>query len=383
MHNKFCLIDEKVVITGSYNWSRRARKNRENIMIIKDSPRLIGQFLGEFNQIKLFFNTSNENDIKELNKINYEKVFDRLKTILQLIERTVFEEIEGQLIEIERLLSDDRYDTITQEVNDVLTTTRSRDYDAAEKIIKTLIAKHQQMVVFGDLDIPQLEFDKEILSIQLSALEEERSEVLRLIRRFEARYNIELGALILEILQLKKDFSKQKNEGEAFEEANSQYEKFKETYCQLSGNNIDVLSEEEEHDIKKLFKKASKMCHPDLVQEEFKALANQTFIELRDAFESGNLKKVKEILRELEANNWIKSSSAIINTKYTQLMHQVSVLRRRVTELMEELLSLRSSESYQIISSIQNWDSFFKDSKIRLKEELETLRTHEPINQNR
>lgn len=38
MHNKFCVIDNQVVITGSYNWSSNAEfKNDENITIIKDN----------------------------------------------------------------------------------------------------------------------------------------------------------------------------------------------------------------------------------------------------------------------------------------------------------------------------------------------------------
>ena len=37
MHNKFCVIDYKTVITGSYNWTNNATTNEENIVIINDS----------------------------------------------------------------------------------------------------------------------------------------------------------------------------------------------------------------------------------------------------------------------------------------------------------------------------------------------------------
>lgn len=36
MHNKFCIIDLKTVILGSYNWTNKAKHNSENISIIKD-----------------------------------------------------------------------------------------------------------------------------------------------------------------------------------------------------------------------------------------------------------------------------------------------------------------------------------------------------------
>lgn len=36
MHNKYCIIDSKVVIYGSYNWSDNARKNIEHIIIVNN-----------------------------------------------------------------------------------------------------------------------------------------------------------------------------------------------------------------------------------------------------------------------------------------------------------------------------------------------------------
>ncbi len=38
MHNKFCVIDDEIVITGSYNWTKAAREdNDENIVLIRCS----------------------------------------------------------------------------------------------------------------------------------------------------------------------------------------------------------------------------------------------------------------------------------------------------------------------------------------------------------
>ncbi len=37
MHNKFCVIDYKTVITGSYNWTKNAASNEENIIVLHNS----------------------------------------------------------------------------------------------------------------------------------------------------------------------------------------------------------------------------------------------------------------------------------------------------------------------------------------------------------
>jgi phosphatidylserine/phosphatidylglycerophosphate/cardiolipin synthase-like enzyme len=50
-HHKFCVVDIKTVITGSYNWTYRAkgRSKRENVVIIKDNQDLCEFFSDEFN----------------------------------------------------------------------------------------------------------------------------------------------------------------------------------------------------------------------------------------------------------------------------------------------------------------------------------------------
>jgi len=49
MHNKFAIIDNSTLITGSYNWTHSAEElNDENLLIIKDEKRLIHKFSGKF-----------------------------------------------------------------------------------------------------------------------------------------------------------------------------------------------------------------------------------------------------------------------------------------------------------------------------------------------
>jgi hypothetical protein len=52
MHNKFCIIDNQVLINGSYNWTYYAEsKNRENILIIKDERDVLQAFETEFSKL--------------------------------------------------------------------------------------------------------------------------------------------------------------------------------------------------------------------------------------------------------------------------------------------------------------------------------------------
>ncbi len=51
LHDKFCVIDFKKVITGSYNWTYKASHNSENILILND-PTVATQYIIRFEQQK-------------------------------------------------------------------------------------------------------------------------------------------------------------------------------------------------------------------------------------------------------------------------------------------------------------------------------------------
>ncbi len=75
MHNKFCVIDNKTVINGSYNWTLNASTNEENIQITYDNSEFAERFSTQFDNlvksckpIDDYFEYSLEN----LNNINWE-----------------------------------------------------------------------------------------------------------------------------------------------------------------------------------------------------------------------------------------------------------------------------------------------------------------------
>ncbi|KAJ8655923.1 hypothetical protein O0I10_008363 [Lichtheimia ornata] len=68
MHNKFAIIDGKILITGSYNWSKHARyENQENI-IITNVPNCVQAFEQEFECLWKQFDESTASPEKEKKK---------------------------------------------------------------------------------------------------------------------------------------------------------------------------------------------------------------------------------------------------------------------------------------------------------------------------
>ena len=57
MHNKMAILDNSVVITGSFNWTSQAvNKNQDNILFIEDKN-IANQYTDYYNQIWNSFNT--------------------------------------------------------------------------------------------------------------------------------------------------------------------------------------------------------------------------------------------------------------------------------------------------------------------------------------
>lgn len=57
LHDKFCVIDFRKVITGSYNWTYKAAHNSENILILND-PSVATQYITRFEQQKAKYTPS-------------------------------------------------------------------------------------------------------------------------------------------------------------------------------------------------------------------------------------------------------------------------------------------------------------------------------------
>ncbi|XP_032086946.1 mitochondrial cardiolipin hydrolase [Thamnophis elegans] len=59
MHHKFAIVDEKVLITGSLNWTTQAiQTNRENVLVLEDQA-LVNIFQAEFEKIWETYNPAN------------------------------------------------------------------------------------------------------------------------------------------------------------------------------------------------------------------------------------------------------------------------------------------------------------------------------------
>lgn len=359
MHNKFCVIDYSTVITGSYNWSYKAETNFENVIINYNDTALAEQFIEEFNQIRKHY-YPDEPIVEIIFPLN--KIIKRLEILKNYI---ILEDIEELKKETNKLKEYDFNTDLLEIINEI----QKEEFASALNKIQNFISHNQQLAIWNDPEIGALKLEIKNLENQLNAFDNEKIELEKVLFDFQHRHTIELGNIILEILKLRK--LKFKDNKEKFEDAEKDYKQYSEQYETEKEKQQFDLSDEEKLELKKKFRKATFLCHPDKVNDEFKDAAQKIFIDLKAAYETNDLKKVNEILNDLE-KGFFKSKSDTVSEK-DLLKLAIAKLRRQIEILETEIGTIKQSETFTAIVSIEDWDEYFSSTKEKLENEFKEL----------
>jgi hypothetical protein len=360
MHNKFCIIDYNIVITGSYNWSYKAATNFENIIVNYNDTSLAEQFVNEFIQIKNKYypdEPSSENDFP------IEKIIKRLEILKNFI---ILEDIDDLKSGVTKLV----IYNFNEDIKVIIDAIGKEEFSLAISKIQSFINSYKQVSIWNDPEVAGLKLEIKMLENQLNAFDNEKIELEKLLYDFLYRHSIELGEIILGILKLKKikdkdDAKKAAEAEEDYNQYNKQFES-KKNKCQFE------LNEEEKVELKKKFRKASTICHPDKVSEEQKSEAAEVFMSLKEAYDQNDLEKVTRILKDLENGNPFRSSGDTITEKEL-LKEAVIKLRHKLHLLEAQIINIKESETFVTVNAIKDWDSYFSDNKEQLQKELESL----------
>jgi len=361
MHNKFCVIDYCTVISGSYNWSYKAENNFENVIITSSDTILAKQFIAEFDNIrKLYYPDAAKEEITfPLNKI-----IKRLEILKNYILLEDIEELDKETYKL-------REYEFNSDLLEIIVNVEKEEFASAIAKIQNFISKNQQLSIWTDPEIAALKLEIKNLENQLNGYDNEKIELEKLLSEFQHRHTIELGDIILDILKLRK--RKYKSDKTKYEEAENDEKQYREEVNTEKEKEIYELTDEQKIELKKKFRKATVLCHPDKVSDEFKESAQKIFIELKQAYDSNDLKKVSEILEELEKGNFFKAKSETVLEK-DLLKAAIAKLRRQIKILETDIITIKGSETFKTIIDIENWDEYFNSIKEKLQREFEELK---------
>jgi len=299
------------------------------------------------------------------------QILKHLKAISTFIDLEDDEQILGQVVKLKVL-------AIDNEVQEIIVMIENQRYENVFNLINDYVYRFSKLEVWEDPKVKGLKVELSILEKELNELSENKNEYLTQINAFNAQYYAKLGAIVEEVLRLKKEmaqraYDKGEINEEEFEAFKEEHESFYKEAVSQSKEQPNILSDEDEKKLKKAYRKASRLTHPDIVADAFKEEATKIFVALNEAYKRKDLAKVEEILKGLESGVAFAYASDEINDVEV-LREKSEILRKKIEELKEELGVLKESEAYVVISSTADLESYFLELRDALVYERDEMR---------
>ncbi|OGA95160.1 MAG: hypothetical protein A3E79_16060 [Burkholderiales bacterium RIFCSPHIGHO2_12_FULL_61_11] len=372
MHHKFCVIDSVTVITGSYNWSQKARSNDENITIVTDSQDFAGSYLGTFDS--LLARSGHGSPVVA----DVDAARRRLEMIRNLV---LLGERDDVAIHVRKL----RPVAEALQVSGIISALDKGEYTAALEEIEAYLRKATALVVAGFADIPRLRFQLESLELRLESLSDEKAELERRLITFNRRHDDALGDLIKRILKARAELArlhaadrmnnKEQEEAETVaQEAEETYNNFARQHEELQrAEPLPKLDVETERELKSLYRKACGLCHPDKVPDEKKEAAHRVFVDLQEAYKGNDLARVREIHETLAAGDLPGTRSTTLS-EAVALKAAIAEMEYAIARLVAELKAMQESDGVRLVdaagASEADWQGFLDRQRETLETEL-------------
>ncbi len=377
MHHKFCVIDRRHVITGSYNWTRRARDNQEDIVIVSDAAEFAMQYLETFNELLL----NNDYRVKAIPRMDSEAMVRRLELIRNMIELGDFDDVRQQANKLRQADSEALQTTI-----DLID---QQQFSLAAQHIAALIQSLRAVAIYRDPGIERLKQQLATLTYQVTALSDQKIEVERLINDFLHQHHQHLGDLIAHYFELQQRIAeirfekiKKSNGGEDgiasqaesdYQEASQDYQNYQQYYQEIDNEPAPLtLSEADQAELKKCYKIAAMRCHPDRVSDELKLAATDIFSQLQAAYRNNDLEGVKALLERVQQGQFA-TDHRVTWQESEQLTRAIADLDYKLRDLRQQIAELSNGETWQTLHGIDDWDVYFADKHSQLEAEIVEL----------
>ncbi len=271
------------------------------------------------------------------------------------------------------------------------------DYKEALEAIKVYLHQASSLVVREDVDIPNLQFQLKTLELRLQSLSDDKSDLERTLIVFNRRYNDALGTLIIDLLGARAKLASKKAEAsqeqaakneedkqaaeqdkEEAEKAQQDWSDYQQEYKQQQVQDApNQLNEDEEVELKKLYRKACSLCHPDRFEEADKDAAHEAFVVLQDVYKSNDLTALKELYNNLKSGGLPKAPRSSTLSRSDALRTAIAELQHRITSTLHQLQNLYNSEGADLLrlagDTEAQWHNFFVQQAQLMQAELEQL----------
>lgn len=388
MHHKFCVLDGRTVITGSYNWSKKAQSNDENITVVTEAPDFSTQYRQAFHELT---GSGSQEDAALLLQVNSEAIRRRLEMVRNLILLGEQEDLPPHIKKLHPVAE-------ALQLHSILKALEQGAYKDALEAIELYLKRSSALVLHEDINAPKLQFQLKVLELRLQSLSDEKSDLERALIIFNRRYNDALGTLLIELLKAETELAQRKakqsqQRAEQNQEAEQEAEQdkqhadqaeqdwhdYQQEYEQQQGQDAPShLNNDEEAELKILYRKTRTLCHPDKFADGQKEGAHQIFVELQDVYKKNDLSALRELYTKLKTGSLFKAPRSSTLSRFDALRVAIAELEHRITDILFQIQQLHSSEGADLLrmagDTESDWLVFFSKQEQLLQAELQQLK---------
>ncbi len=372
LHHKFCLIDGKTVINGSFNWTLRASSADENIVIISDED-MAHEFMQAFE--RLLSKHGHETTVL----VDTASVMKRLTVIEQMLQLGDYDDVLAQRDKL-------RFAESLPEIAKLLMLLHREQWAEASDHIRVILSSAMVLTVYRAPYLEELCLQIRVLENQQVLLETELADMQKEIQRFDYEQEKAVGNLVRQYLDLKRQLyaararlaeEQQQESASIWEEeaaqANRNYEDYEKAQEAHANQPEPVkLSGEKAKQLKTLYRKLSLLCHPDRVEDDCKAKATLLFQRLALLYETSDLEAMEHFALDINA----ALSSAVIDNslqRQEQLERRVQDLQLALQALANSISRLSQSDAWQTLNKYPEWHVWFEQLGEELAIDIDTL----------
>lgn len=194
-------------------------------------------------------------------------------------------------------------------------------------------------------------------------------------RKHLQQQNALIASLLAEAQELEQGLTREDEPArQARDEARQEYEEYQEQQhnAEQRFGFEQKMSPDERLELKRLWRQASKLCHPDLVDDAFKEEAHAMMVQLNQARQRGDLAAIRLLLTRLQKGLEPLMASDRLND-LARLRQRIHEVKQHIASLIDELNALEKEESWQLVSSLTDQEGYFRQQEKALAEIRQSL----------
>ena len=124
-------------------------------------------------------------------------------------------------------------------------------------------------------------------------------------------------------------------------------------------------------DIKQVYRQVAKLIHPDLTTDpQQKSIRQQLMTEANQAYEDGNIDRLREILRSWESRPEAVQGEGI-GAELIRIIRKIAQCRERLHKIHQEIAEIEQTELYQLQVEVNSAREKGKDLLVEMARDLD------------